>query len=377
MILKGKFNTAKIFTENVEEACIEQIKNLLNIEAFAGTKIRIMPDCHAGKGCTIGFTMDVKDKIVPNLVGVDIGCGMLTVNLEKTKEEIDFAKLDAVINEFIPSGFNIREKAYGNSAEWVEDVNGNVWGLPYDRVDYVARSIGTLGGGNHFIEIAESEKTKECYLIIHSGSRFLGVHVCKSWQTRAELNFRYEREIPEEIVPDELCWLEGEDLRCYLRDMKLCTKYARFNREVIANVIIGEMKWDYCLAMLQSFHTVHNYIGDDNIIRKGAISAKRGETLLIPLNMRDGSLLCVGKSNPEWNYSAPHGAGRVFSRKQAKKKLSLDEFKKDMEGIYTTSVCEKTLDEAPEAYKQGIEELVGDTVKVIDRLKTVYNFKAK
>lgn len=376
MILKGKFNTAKIFTENVEEACIEQIKNLLNIEAFAGTKIRIMPDCHAGKGCTIGFTMDVKDKIVPNLVGVDIACGMLTVNLEKTKEEIDFAKLDAVINEFIPSGFNIREKAYGNFAEWVEDVNGYVWGLPCDRVDYVARSIGTLGGGNHFIEIAESEKTKECYLIIHSGSRFLGVHVCKSWQTRAELNFRYEREIPKEIVPDELCWLEGEDLRCYLRDMRMCSDYASLNRETIAIEIINNMNWNDS-PYLDKFHTVHNYIGDDNIIRKGAISAKRGEKLLIPLNMRDGSLLCVGKSNPEWNYSAPHGAGRVFSRKQAKKKLSLDEFKKDMEGIYTTSVCEKTLDEAPEAYKQGIEELVGDTVKVIDRLKTVYNFKAK
>ena len=328
MILKEKFNTAKIFTENVEEACIEQIKNLLNIEAFAGTKIRIMPDCHAGKGCTIGFTMDAKDKIVPNLVGVDIGCGMLTVNLEKTKEEIDFAKLDAVINEFIPSGFNIREKAYGNFAEWVEDVNGNVWGLPCDRVDYVARSIGTLGGGNHFIEIAESEKTKECYLIIHSGSRFLGVHVCKSWQTRAELNFRYEREIPKEIVPDELCWLEGEDLRCYLRDMRVCSDYASLNRETIATEIINNMNWNDS-PYLDKFHTVHNYIGDDNIIRKGAIPAKRGEKLLIPLNMRDGSLLCVGKSNPEWNYSAPHGAGRVFSRKQAKKKLSLQRrFKK-------------------------------------------------
>lgn len=376
MILKGKFNTAKIFTENVEEACIEQIKNLLNIEAFAGTKIRIMPDCHAGKGCTIGFTMDVKDKIVPNLVGVDISCGMLTVNLEKTKEEIDFAKLDTVINEFIPSGFNIREKAYGNFAEWVEDVNGNVWGLPGDRVDYVARSIGTLGGGNHFIEIAESEKTKECYLIIHSGSRFLGVHVCNFWQKLAENNLRHFYNIPKEIVPDELCWLEGSDLKGYLRDVLECHVYAIHNRETIATEIIDNMNWNDS-PYLDKFHTVHNYIGDDNIIRKGAISAKRGEKLLIPLNMRDGSLLCIGKGNPEWNNSAPHGAGRVFSRKQAKKKLSLDEFKKDMEGIYTTSVCEKTLDEAPEAYKQGIEELVGDTVKVIDRLKTVYNFKAK
>ena len=375
MILKGKFNTAKIFTENVEEACIEQIKNLLNIEAFAGTKIRIMPDCHAGKGCPIGFTMDVKDKIVPNLVGVDIGCGMLTVNLEKTKEEIDFAKLDAVINEFIPSGFNIREKAYGNSKLWVELANQYALGIPKDKVDYVARSIGTLGGGNHFIEVAESEKTKECYLIIHSGSRFLGVHVCNFWQKLAENNLRHFYNIPKEIVPDELCWLEGSDLKGYLRDVLECHVYALHNRDAIADEIIRNMNWNPDFS--ESFHTVHNYVGDDNIIRKGAISAKRGEKLLIPLNMRDGSLLCVGKSNLEWNYSAPHGAGRVFSRKQAKKKLSLDEFKKDMEGIYTTSVCEKTLDEAPEAYKQGIEELVGDTVKVIDRLKTVYNFKAK
>ena len=377
MILKGKFNTAKIFTNNVEEACIEQIKNLLNMEAFAETKIRIMPDCHAGKGCTIGFTMDVKDKVVPNLVGVDIGCGMYCVNIGKTKEEIDFAKLDAVINKFIPSGFNIREKPFGSSKDWVELTNQYALGIPKDKVDYVARSIGTLGGGNHFIEVAESEKTKECYLIIHSGSRFLGVHVCNFWQKLAENNLRHLYNISKEVVPNELCWLEGSDLKGYIRDVQACHAYAQYNRETIANVIIGEMKWDYCLAMLQSFHTVHNYIGDDNIIRKGAISAKRGETLLIPLNMRDGSLLCVGKSNPEWNYSAPHGAGRVFSRKQAKKKLSLDEFKKDMEGIYTTSVCEKTLDEAPEAYKQGIEELVDDTVKVIDRLKTVYNFKAK
>lgn len=378
MILKGKFNTAKIFTDNVEQACIEQIENLLNMEAFAGTKIRIMPDCHAGKGCTIGFTMDVKDKIVPNLVGVDIGCGMYCMNIGKTKEEIDFAKLDEVINKLIPSGFNIREKPYNDDInEWVENTNENIWGIPRDRVDYVARSIGTLGGGNHFIEVAESEQTKKCYLIIHSGSRFLGVHICKSWQTRAELNFRYERNIPKEIIPDELCWLEGDDLRWYLTDMRECSEYAKLNREIIANIIIDAMKWDDYFAMLQGFHTVHNYIGNDNIIRKGAISAKRGETLLIPLNMRDGSLLCEGRSNPDWNYSAPHGAGRVLSRKQAKKRLSLDEFKKEMKGIYTTSVCEKTLDEAPEAYKQGIEELISDTVKIIDRLKTVYNFKAK
>lgn len=377
MILKGKFNTAKIFTENVEETCIEQIKNLLNIEAFAGTKIRIMPDCHAGKGCTIGFTMDVKDKIVPNLVGVDIGCGMFCLNIGKTKDEIDFSKLDKVINEFIPSGFNIREKAYGNFAEWVEDVNGYVWGLPGDRVDYVARSIGTLGGGNHFIEIAESEKTKECYLIIHSGSRFLGVHVCKSWQTRAELNFRYEREIPKEIVPDELCWLEGDDLRWYLTDMKECAKYARLNREIISEIIINAMKWNDFLSVSQGFHTVHNYVSDDNMIRKGAISAKKGEKVLIPLNMRDGSLLCIGKGNLEWNYSAPHGAGRVLSRKKAKEMLSLDDFKESMKDVYTTSVCKETIDEAPDAYKKDVETLIGDTVEIFDKLKTVYNFKAK
>lgn len=377
MILKGKFNTAKIFTENVEQACIEQIENLLNMEAFAGTKIRIMPDCHAGKGCTIGFTMNIKDKVVPNLVGVDIGCGMLTVNLGKTKEEIDFSKLDEVINKFVPSGFNVREKPFGSSKVWVEANNQYALGIPDDKVDYVARSIGTLGGGNHFIEVAESQQTKECYLIIHSGSRYLGVHVCNYWQKLAEHTCRNLYKIPKEILPNELCWLEGSNLKGYLRDMQVCWAYAQYNRETIATEIIDNMGWTSEISPLEYFHTVHNYIGNDSMIRKGAISAKKGETLLIPLNMRDGSLLCIGKSNPDWNYSAPHGAGRVLSRKQAKKRLSLDEFKKEMEGIYTTSVCEKTLDEAPEAYKEGIEELIGDTVKVIDKLKTVYNFKAK
>lgn len=376
MILKGKYNTAKVFTENVEQACVEQIESLLNMEAFAGTKIRIMPDCHAGTGCTIGFTMDVKDKIVPNLVGVDIGCGMLTVNLGKSKEEIDFSKLDEVINKFIPSGFNVREKPFGSAKVWVEINNQCALGIPDDKVDYIARSIGTLGGGNHFIEVAESEQTKECYLIIHSGSRYLGVHVCNFWQKLAEHTCRNLYKIPKEVLPNELCWLEGSDLKGYLRDMQVCWAYALYNRETIATEIIDNMDWNDS-PYLEYFHTVHNYIGDDNMIRKGAVSSKRGEKLLIPLNMRDGSLLCEGRSNPDWNYSAPHGAGRVLSRKQAKKRLSLDEFKKDMDGIYTTSVCEKTLDEAPEAYKQGIEELIGDTVKIIDRLKTVYNFKAK
>ena len=378
MIIKGKYNYAKVFTENIEEECINQIKTLLNIEAFKDTKICIMPDCHAGKGCVIGFTMPIVDKIIPNLVGVDIGCGMYCINLGKTKEEIDFTKLDDIINKLIPSGFNVREKPYNADInEWVENTNENIWGVPRDRVYYVARSIGTLGGGNHFIEIAESEKTKKCYLIIHSGSRFLGVHVCGTWQTRAELNFRYERNIPKEIIPDELCWLEGDDLRWYLKDMKECAKYARLNREIISEIIINAMKWNDFLSVSQGFHTVHNYVSDDNMIRKGAISAKKGEKVLIPLNMRDGSLLCIGKGNLEWNYSAPHGAGRVLSRKKAKEMLSLDDFKESMKDVYTTSVCKEKIDEAPDAYKKDVETLIGDTVEIFDKLKTVYNFKAK
>ena len=376
MILKGKYNEAKVFTDNI---CVKQIENLLNQPAFSGSTIRIMPDCHAGKGCTIGFTMDIKDKVVPNLVGVDIGCGMFVVDLKLLKQEIDFKKLDNVINEFVPVGFKIRKEPFNQEVKC--RVAQTIYFLDSvvtdDRIDYIINSVGTLGGGNHFIEIAESEKFKNCYLIIHSGSRNLGVQVCKDWQITAIDNLRWMMNVSKEEIPDELCYLEGSDKKSYLNDVKICTKYAQINRETIALAIIENMGWKEISPLADSFHTIHNYVGVDDIIRKGAIAAYKGEQVLIPLNMRDGSLLCIGKGNPDWNYSAPHGAGRILSRTQAKKEISLTDFQDAMKGIYTTSVCKNTLDEAPFAYKQGIEELISDTVTVIDRLKTVYNFKAK
>lgn len=392
----GKYNTAKIFTDVVDEKSIAQVKLLCDQPFTEGSKIRMMPDIHAGAGCTIGTTMTIKDKVVPNLVGVDIGCGMLCVELGKI--DLDLEKLDGVIREHIPSGFNIRETQH----EYTEFCY-----LPelscYESIDSdrAYRSIGTLGGGNHFIEVDKDDEGN-LYLVIHTGSRHLGVEVCNYYQNWAfdsekagniaariilieELKEQgREQDISTElaklnqtVTPKDLCWVGGYLFESYIHDMEIAQKYAMWNRYAIADVILDKM--DLEVVASAEFQTIHNYIDTVNmILRKGAVSAQKGEKLLIPINMRDGSLICVGKGNPDWNYSAPHGAGRLFGRMAAKKNFSVEEFKQSMEGIYTTSVNEDTLDECPMAYKSmdDIVNNIGDTVDILKVIKPIYNFKA-
>ncbi len=397
--IKGKVNTAICYATVIEEEAIEQIRRMCDYDFTAGSKVRIMPDVHAGKGCTIGTTMTVIDKAVPNVVGVDIGCGMYTVNLGNI--EIDFEKLDEACH-FIPSGMNVWQ---GRQEHFDLEQLRCFRELKDSR--RLERSLGTLGGGNHFIEIDKAaDGTK--YLVIHTGSRNLGKQVAEIYQRLAiDLNRGMEDyfEQREEIIrtykeqgrrseiqaalqeiaykkangptsiPEELCYLYGKYFEDYLADVKICQQFAKRNRELIAEVILSRCD----LIAADAFHTIHNYIDtDEMILRKGAIAAHKGEKVLIPINMRDGSVLAVGKGNPEWNYSAPHGAGRVMSRAGARKSLSMEEYKKEMEGIYTTSVNEDTLDEAPMAYKSlsDIIDVIGESVEVIEVLKPIYNFKA-
>lgn len=392
--LKGKYNTAKVFTEVIEETAIGQIIELCNQKFIAGETIRIMPDVHAGAGCTIGTTMTITDKIVPNLVGVDIGCGMHVVKLKE--KHIELQKLDEIIREFIPSGFNVR----GTVHDYAKYVNlGNlrcIKGL--NNLDRIYQSLGTLGGGNHFIEV-NKDSEGNLYLVIHSGSRNLGKQVAEYYQNLAieKLSSNLEekkaiiaklkaegrqseieaelKKLKRPVINKALAYLEGKDFDDYIHDMRITQGFATWNRKAMVQVILKEMK----LKAEDAFTTIHNYIDTDNmILRKGAVSAQAGEILLIPINMRDGSLLCKGKGNAEWNYSAPHGAGRLMSRSVAKESFTVDEFKKQMDGIYTTSVGQGTLDECPMAYK-GIDDIVnniGDTVEILDILKPIYNFKA-
>lgn len=388
----------KIFGSIVEEEARQQIEKLANYEPYKNATIRIMPDVHAGKGCTIGTTMTITDAITPNLVGVDIGCGMYVVPLGKV--DIDLEKFDKVVNEKIPSGFNIHDTP-----------KRIFWGLNMLRcrevIDFnmAQRSIGTLGGGNHFIELNEDEESNK-YLVIHSGSRNLGVRVCQYYQKIAEKNCQNsnidknkiiaelkaqgrENEIQDAIkalkptlVDKDLAHLTGEDMQNYLHDMDICQRYAELNRETIADLILTEFDYATCYATETPFHTIHNYIDlpvGIKMLRKGAVAAYRGQLLIIPMNMRDGSLLCVGKGNIDWNYSAPHGAGRLMSRKKAKEAISMAEFEKSMNDVYSTSVCESTLDEAPQAYKpmQSIIDAIHDTVDVMKIIKPIYNYKAK
>lgn len=394
--IKTNFGTeVKVFAETFEYEAYEQIRALANYEAYRDSVIRIMPDAHAGKGCTVGTTMTIKDKVTPNLVGVDIGCGMLTVELRD--KQIDCAKLDAVIREKIPCGSNIH---YNYNYDYEA-------GLCLSKVHcykHVDReramcSIGTLGGGNHFIEIDYSEEEDKYHLVIHTGSRKFGNDVCRYYQ---ELAFQRmtdmkeernalidklkaegrQKEIYAEIkklkkpsANKELAHLSGNDYLAYLHDMEMVQAFAVQNRKTIADIIIREMG----LHEADRFETIHNYIDFRRmILRKGAVSAELGERLLIPINMRDGSLICIGKGNPDWNYSAPHGAGRLMSRSRAKETLSMEEFRNSMDGIYTTSVNESTIDEAPQAYKSmdEIKSAITDTVEVIDTIKPIYNFKA-
>ena len=395
--LQGKYNSAKIFTEIIDEGAVSQIITLLNQPMSQEQTVRIMPDVHAGAGCTIGTTMTVTDKIVPNLVGVDIGCGMETVRLKE--KHIEVMQLDKLIYKAIPSGFSIREKPHRYS-EKIDLAKL----FCYDKINPVRaeRSIGTLGGGNHFIE-ADKGSDGAVYIVIHSGSRHLGVEVAKYYQEESyrRLNKSSQSDVNELIakmksegrqkqleaeikklkstkrtsVPKELAYAEGELFEQYIHDMKIVQEFAAINRQAMMDEIIKGMG----LHVIEQFTTVHNYIDTDSmILRKGAVSAKKDERLLIPINMRDGSLICKGKGNPDWNFSAPHGAGRLLSRSQAKHSLTVSEFKKQMSGIYTTSVNAGTLDESPMAYKtmEDIVDNIGDTAEILDIIKPIYNFKA-
>ena len=390
----------KIFTQNIEQEAIDQINTLMEQPAFSDCKVRIMPDVHAGAGCVIGFTANLGDKVIPNIVGVDIGCGMLTVSLGKI--DIDYEKLDKVIRENVPCGYNIHD----GRKERFEEIQELFCYRNLKDTRRFERSIGTLGGGNHFIEIDEgSDGTK--YLVIHTGSRNLGKQVADYYQNLAvelmqgkdKLYSKQEQLIaeykaqgrrteirdaikelhktwkPNEIdIPKDLCYLTGNYRDDYLHDMRICQWFAVRNRNHIGMVICREMGWD----VLDTFETIHNYIDNENMIRKGAISAKKGEVVLIPINMRDGCILGVGKGNEDWNCSAPHGAGRIMSRMKAREILSLDTFKEAMDGIYTTSVSAETIDEAPMVYKpmDEIIENIKDTVDILEIIKPVYNFKA-
>lgn len=419
-------NNLKIFTKNIEQTAIEQIDLLLNQEAFKDSKIRIMPDVHAGKGCVIGFTGDLGDKVIPNIVGVDIGCGMLCIELGNI--DLDLKRLDEIVHLFVPSGFDVHTE---------KRVDFNILQQLKCYRDLkdtkrLERSIGTLGGGNHFIEIDIDEDNNK-YLIIHTGSRNLGKQVAEYYQELANqicnynINEYEERkkalieeykeqgrkneiqsalielkknyQVNKNKIPRDLAYLEGQYREDYLHDMKICQQFAIENRRQIAfeilcnylqvrpyDIRLSDEKvfgdWTTCDIQKYSFdyfETIHNYISfEDNIVRKGAISAKKGERVLIPINMRDGCIIAVGKGNDDWNQSAPHGAGRIMSRMKAKETFNLEEFKDSMKNVYTTSVNENTIDEAPFVYKpmQEIIDCIEDTVEIEKIIKPIYNFKA-
>ena len=387
----------RIFTDNVEEKALQQIHTLCEHPAFSDCKVRIMPDVHAGAGCVIGFTADLGNKVIPNVVGVDIGCGMLTVCLGNI--DIDFNKLDSVIRENVPSGMQVHESVQA----YVGSIGLKCW-KSLRNVDWLNRSLGTLGGGNHFIEIDEDDEDNK-YLVIHTGSRNLGKQVCDYYQNLAISNLIGKNKLQNEIaelvkeyknngrdseienaikklkserkeynIPKELCYLVGLDREDYLHDMKICQRFAELNRYRIAKAIMDNMGWE----MLDSFETVHNYIGDDNIVRKGAIAAYKGQRVLIPMNMRDGCIIGIGKGNEDWNFSAPHGAGRIMSRNAARENISMEEYKSSMKDIYSTCVNKSTIDESPMAYKpmEEIVDKIKDTIEIERIIKPIYNFKA-
>ena len=357
--IRGKYNEALVFTDFLEEMAEKQIQELCDQEFTCGSRIRIMPDTHAGAGCTIGTTMTITDKVVPNLVGVDIGCGML-VTLLKNKS-IDFAELDCAIRTYVPSGFSIRKTAHEFARKVPID---KLYCLDHVNAERARLSIGTLGGGNHFIEV-DRDDDGVLYLVVHSGSRHLGKQIAEYYQHLAGMGKPHQ----------SLAYLEGRDFQEYIHDMRIAQQYADMNRQAIAKVIFRETR----LIPLEQFTTVHNYIDmEAMILRKGAISANKGEKILIPMNMRDGSILAVGRGNAEWNFSAPHGAGRLMSRRQAFRTLSMEDYRAAMTGIFTTTLTPDTLDEAPAAYKPMREILrnMQDTVEVIKILHPVYNFKA-
>ena len=365
-IINGAYTSAIVYTDEIEASAIGQIQALCDQPFAAGSKIRIMPDVHTGKGCTIGTTMTVGEYVVPNLVGVDIGCGMDVVLLKEKR--VNLPALDAFISKNIPHGRDVREKAHRNSGRI--DVT-ELECFQYIDTRRAAESIGTLGGGNHFIELDRDEEGN-LYLVIHTGSRNLGLQVAEYYQKLA-----YERVggRSQTEIPFELAYLTGEDRDRYLHDMAVMQQYAALNRQTIRNCILDGLK----LHEADFFTTVHNYIDlEHGILRKGSVSARAGERLLIPLNMRDGALICAGLGNDDWNQSAPHGAGRLFSRSQAESSFTLSAFKKSMEDIYTSTVSQDTLDECPMAYKdpQTIIAAIGDTVRIEKQIRPIYNFKS-
>lgn len=408
MYLNSKYGDVAVYAQTVEQDAISQILNMANSPLGENAHIRIMPDCHAGAGCTIGTTMKLTDKVCPNLVGVDIGCGMyvsrLTVKKEISKDFPFFLEcLDRTINECVPSGMAVNEYETHAAIQFADKLE-QLYCRNYINISYALHSIGSLGGGNHFIELNKSE-LGEYYLVVHSGSRHLGKEVATYYQNKAiehaetarkdktELIKQYKAEGREKEIQaalkavkpapfqKELAYCEGKLFEEYIHDMKIVQEFATLNRKVIVQEIRERWKGSEATrpVFTEQFTTIHNYIDTDNmILRKGAVSAQKDELLLIPMNMRDGSLLCRGKGNPEWNYSAPHGAGRLMSRSKAKETVSLDEFEKSMKGIFTSSVGTSTLDESPMAYKpiEEILECIEDTVKVLDVIKPVYNFKA-
>jgi RNA-splicing ligase RtcB len=398
--IRGRYNTAISFAKVIEDSAREQIRRMCNYEFIKDSKVRIMPDVHAGKGCTIGTTMTVTDKAVPNIVGVDIGCGMYTVKLEA--DSLDFEKIDEAAH-YIPS----RRNVWDFRQERFNLTELNCY-RSLKETRHIEKSLGTLGGGNHFIEI-DRAGDGTFYLVIHTGSRNLGKQVAEIYQRLAidlakgkdkffaqkeEIIAVYKslgrkkdiqpklKELEKEYrgrkasMPDDLCFVYGKYFHQYLHDMELCQNFACRNRELLAKILLGKAG----ITGGEAFHTIHNYIDvGELIIRKGAIAAHKDEKVLIPINMRDGSVLAVGKGNADWNYSAPHGAGRIMSRGAAKEKLSMNEYKESMAGIYTTSISEGTLDESPQAYKSldDIIDVIGDTVEIVEVMKPVYNFKAE
>ena len=395
--IPGKYCTAKVYTDNIEEAAFKQIMNLMNQPFAAGSDCAIMPDCHAGVGCVIGLTAKITDKVVPNLVGVDIGCGMLVTKIGKDVP-LDLKQVDKIMHRDIPSGMNHRNVKH----KYADRVALNEMYAPVNA-DKLKLSVGTLGGGNHFVEINVDSEGNH-YIVIHSGSRHLGIEVCRYYQDLAIKYHRNdrtaiqdaikklkregrERDIEETIqkmnaerppVPNELAYLEGPIMTDYLHDMKIAQEFAINNREAMMEVLLDGLGIK-TRGILAKFCTVHNYIDlDQKILRKGSISLLKGERAIIPMNMRDGSLIVEGKGNPDWNYSGPHGAGRLMSRSKAKETLRMEDFKASMEGIYTTCVSTGTIDESPMAYKpfEEIMTNIEPTATIVERIKPIYNFKA-
>lgn len=396
MEIKGKYNSAKIFTDVIDENAIDQLQNLCNFAPLTGSKIRVMPDVHAGKGCTIGTTMTIIDKVIPNMVGVDIGCGMDVVELENG--DIDFAELDRVIHERVPAGRACRTRCHPFSKQI--DLTSLRCRKHMD-IERALHSIGSLGGGNHFIEVDRDDENNT-YLVIHSGSRHLGKEVAEYYQNLAYTTLLNKHKTEQEqciaslkqdgrfaeindtlktfkekkaSITLDMAYLEGQNFDDYIHDMRIVQQFAVLNRKAMMDIIMQSLG----LREKDSFTCIHNYIDTENMImRKGSVSAQKGEKILIPINMRDGSLICVGKGNPDWNYSAPHGAGRLLSRTQARETLSMETFAHEMQGIYSTSINQSTLDESPMAYKNkdDIVKNIEPTAEIIKQIKPVYNFKA-